>query len=161
MGKLCPSKGTRGVYALEAVLEGEVLAVWGGRIITKAVLDRLPRDQHRLALQVEEDLYMLSTREGPADWINHSCNPNAGMQGQTVLVAMRNIDPGEEICFDYAMTDGSPYDEFTCRCGEPRCRGRITGEDWKKSDLWLQYDDYFSSYLARRIRKLRTEAGQD
>jgi hypothetical protein len=153
-GRSCPSKGRRGVYALETVMEGEVLAVWGGRIITRANLDRLPGDRHRLALQVEEGLYLLSIREGPEDWINHSCNPNAGLLGQTVLVAMRKIDPGEEVCFDYAMTDGSPYDEFNCRCGESCCRGLVTGEDWKRPELRLKYDGYFSPYLARRINKV-------
>ena len=77
-GKLNPSNGSRGVWAKEGIVKGGLLAVWGGRIITGTTLKRLPRDQVRLALQVEEDLYMLSLRESHADWINHSCAPNAG-----------------------------------------------------------------------------------
>ena len=42
-----------------------------------------------------------------ARFMNHSCEPNAGLSGQVVLVAMRDIRDGEEILYDYAMSDGS------------------------------------------------------
>jgi hypothetical protein len=77
------------------------------------------------------------------------------MCGQIVVVAMRPIMPGEEICFDYAMTDGSPYDEFDCACGSPTCRGRVSGDDWRRPELWARYQGYFSPYLQRRIENLR------
>jgi hypothetical protein len=72
-----------------------------------------------------------------------------------VLVAMRDIASREDISFDYAMTDGEPYDEFTCACGAPQCRGRVTGNDWRLPELWRRYEGYFSPYLQRRIDKLR------
>ncbi len=56
---------------------------------------------------------------------------------------------------DYAMCDGSPYDEFDCECGSPLCRGRVTGEDWRNPELWQRYAGHFSPYLARRIDALR------
>jgi hypothetical protein len=67
---------------------------------------------------------------------------------------MRDIQPGEELTFDYAMSDGSPYDEFECFCGSPNCRRKITGDDWKIPELWKKYKGYFSPYLARRIAVL-------
>ena len=157
-GRTCPEKAMNGVFAIHRISKGEVLAVWGGDVIKARTLDLLPPDRLRLVLQVEEDLYLVSTREGPADWINHSCRPNAGLSGQNVLLAMRHIIPGEEICFDYAMSDGSSYDEFDCQCGERGCRRRITGNDWRRPELWSRYRGYFSPYLARRIRRL--EAGE-
>ncbi len=39
--------------------------------------------------------------------------------------ASPSIAAGEEICLDYAMCDGSEYDEFHCACGMQNCRGRI------------------------------------
>jgi hypothetical protein len=107
-------------------------------------------------LQVDDDAFLLSTAEGPADWINHSCDPNAGLRGQISLVAMRDIRRGEEICFDYATSDGSDYDEFDCHCGSVLCRGRISGDDWQRRDLIERYEGYFSPYLARRIGATRT-----
>ena len=37
--------------------------------------------------------------------LNHSCEPNLGLQGQIAFVAMRDIAADEELTFDYAMTD--------------------------------------------------------
>ena len=51
-------------------------------------------------------------------FINHSCEPNVGFAGNTVLGAMRDISPGEELTTDYALFDD--YDGMTqCRCGTP------------------------------------------
>ena len=53
------------------------------------------------------------------------------------------------------MTDGSAYDEFDCGCGAKLCRKRVTGNDWRLPELWQRYDGYFSTYLERRIKKLK------
>lgn len=81
---------------------------------------------------------------------------NAGLSGQTGLVAIRAIQPGEEICYDYAMSDGSPYDEFRCKCGAVDCRARVTGNDWALPHLQRRYAGYFTPYLQRRIDELRS-----
>jgi hypothetical protein len=150
-GKLITGKGGRGVFARERVRAGELLVVWGGEVVGGDALRAMSVDRFRLALQVEEDLYLLTANEGPADWVNHSCAPNAGLQGQVVLVAMRDIRAGEEITFDYAMSDGSAYDEFECGCGARTCRGHMTGADWSLPELQERYAGYFSPYLQRRI----------
>ena len=66
-----------------------------------------------------------------------------GLDGQIAIVAMRDIEPGEEVTIDYAMCDGSPYDEFDCACGTALCRGRVTGEDWRDPALWKRYQGHF------------------
>ncbi len=150
-GKLIAGKGGRGVFAREKVRAGEVLVVWGGEVVDGGVLRAMSEEKFRLALQIEEDLYLLTTNEGPADWVNHSCSPNAGLCGQVVLVAMRDIRAGDEVTFDYATSDGSPYDEFDCGCGARGCRGRVTGDDWRLEALQTRYAGHFSPYLQRRI----------
>ncbi|MGE0527480.1 MAG: SET domain-containing protein-lysine N-methyltransferase [Bdellovibrionales bacterium] len=82
--------------------------------------------------------------------LNHSCEPNLGLQGQIVYVALRDVQPGEELTFDYAMTDDELY-EMECRCGTPSCRKTITGFDWKRKDLQEKYDGHFSWFIQRRI----------
>ena len=81
------------------------------------------------------------------------------MSGQITLAARRNIERGEEVCFDYAMSDGLIYDEFDCHCGAPACRGRVTGEDWRLPELWARYPGGFSPFLQRRIDRLIAETG--
>jgi hypothetical protein len=144
------------MFARDTLEPQEVVCVWGGRILTADQVLQLPLENRRLLLQVEEDLYQYSFIEDQADWINHSCEPNAGIAGQTVLVAMRRILPGEEVCFDYAMSEDNTFahEEFDCYCSTPSCRKRITGQDWKNPDLWQRYRGYFSLHLQRKIAML-------
>ncbi len=156
------SAGGCGVFAVTAIARDELVSLWGGRIITREELDpSMPRFTQRI-LQLDEDLYLLTSEEPePNDCFNHSCEPNLGFFGQIGLVAMCDIQPGEELTFDYAMSDGSPYDEFECFCGSPYCRGKITGGDWKIPGLWDKYQGYFSPYLARRIATLRAHNSEN
>ncbi|TFH21592.1 MAG: SET domain-containing protein-lysine N-methyltransferase, partial [Myxococcales bacterium] len=151
VGRACPEKGGSGVYACVDITAGSLLVIWGGRILTRGELEARPPTERRVTLQVDDDAYLVSDVEGPADWVNHCCEPNAGMNGQISLVALCDIHAGEEICFDYAMTDASDYDEFDCRCGARQCRGRVTGSDWMQEDVVERYAGYFSTYIERRV----------
>jgi hypothetical protein len=157
-----PEKGGWGVFARQPVEKGELLVLWGGRIVEKSEVDPEMPNLTRRLLQVEENFYLLTPEElEPADRFNHSCDPNAGFTGQIGLLAMRAIVPGEEVCLDYAMCDNTPYDEFICSCGSENCRGNITGEDWKRPDLRERYAGYYIPYLQRRIDLLNAiEAGK-
>jgi uncharacterized protein len=155
VGTRCAAKGGRAVLARERIACGELLAVFAGAVLETGDLTRLAPDQRRLVLQVDEHHYLLSLVEGCADWVNHCCEPNAGLRGQVTLVALRDIEAGEEICYDYAMSDGSPYDGFECRCGAARCRGRVSGDDWMLEELWDRYRGHFSPYLQARIEQLQ------
>jgi uncharacterized protein len=155
-----PDKGGFGVYAIEAVAAGEVVSVWGGYIVNAEQLETLPHDVQQHSVQIEEGLYSATIGGAEtADFINHSCDPNLGLRGQIALVALRDIEVGEEVCFDYAMTDCTPYDEFECHCGTAVCRGTVRGDDWKLPELWARYAGYFSPYLQRRIDRLAQEQG--
>ena len=155
VGKVCNEKGGRGVFARESIARGELLVVYAGAIVEARDLGKLAPEVRRLLLQVEESHYLLSQVEGCADWVNHCCEPNAGLRGQVALVAMRDIEAGEEITYDYAMSDGSSYDCFECRCGAESCRGRVGGDDWMLEELWERYRGHFSPYLQARIDTLQ------
>ncbi len=154
-------KGTCGVFCREPIAKDEVVALWGGRVLSGAELDRDMPNFTQQILQIEDDFFLLCPAMEPADCFNHCCEPNVGMTGQIGLIAMRDIEVDEEVCLDYAMCDGSDYDEFMCTCGSPNCRGRITGEDWKRPELWERYEGYFSPYLQRRIAQLKREVHQE
>ena len=154
-------KGGYGVFTREKLEKDELLAVWGGVVVSEAGLGQISLERATHGIQVEEGLFLVPMEEelDPADMFNHSCNPNSGLSGQIALVAMREIAPGEEICFDYAMSDSTDYDEFDCGCGQATCRKRITGGDWRLADLQERYAGYFSPYLQRRIAGMRGGIG--
>lgn len=147
-----PDRGGHTVVAREAIAKGELIVVWSGKLVSGEELRDLPQTVRRYSLQVEENQYLVSLTDcEPADYVNHSCEPNAGLSGQIALVAMREIAAGEEITYDYAMSDGSPYDEFQCSCGSIHCRRCVSGNDWQLAQLGRRYAGYFSPYLERRI----------
>ena len=146
-------KGGHGVFADQPIPRGRLLIVFGGDIIDRKEVDRLSPELRPLVIQVDEDCFLVSTKPGPADWVNHSCDPNAGLRGQITLVALRDIAAGEEITFDYAMSDGCDYDEFDCGCAASKCRGRVTGNDWRKPELVDRYRGYRSTYLDSRLSR--------
>lgn len=147
----------RGSIAADRIAAGEVVAAFGGRCLTRDEFDLLPAEQQVRSIQIDEALFLAGAIEPePADFINHSCEPNCAMKGSTVVVALRDIEIGEAITYDYATSDGSDYDEFECVCGTALCRGKVTGHDWMLPELQLRYRGQFSPYLAARIAALVT-----
>lgn len=148
-----PGKGF-GNFATSPIARGETVVGFGGWVMTRAQIDALAADRRHRSIQIDEDMYLVSDDEPmPGDMFNHSCEPNCVLLGSQILVAWRNIEPGEELTFDYATCDDSDYDEFQCGCGTAACRGTVTGQDWRRQDVRLKYDGHFSPYLARRISK--------
>lgn len=73
-------------------------------------------------------------------YVNHSCNPNVYIDGQIVFRALRKINKGEFLYVDYGtfmLTKKNPIDP--CNCGSPKCRGKVTGEDYKFLNLPLSW----------------------
>jgi len=141
-----------GSFALAPIGTGTVVAAFGGTIMSRSLFSNFPTEQQSRSLQIETDSFALGPvlRE-PGDLINHSCAPNCGMRNATQLIAMRPIASGEEITFDYSMSDASDYDEFDCACGTSQCRKRITGNDWRLSELQMRYQGMFSPYIQRMM----------
>ncbi len=132
------------------------VVAFGGYAVERSEFEGLAELVRTHAIQIDDDVFMTSAPPfSPADCVNHSCDPNCGLLGSIVLVTMRPVTAGEELCFDYAMSDTDPYDEFSCACGTAACRGTITGKDWRLPELQVRYDGYFSSYIARKIAAFR------
>jgi SET domain-containing protein len=151
----------KGVFARADIRKDELLSIWGGSIIDDEELGRLAqsdfRDIHDYATVIAEGFYMVSSKDGlleDDDFFNHSCEPNAGMRGNIVLVAMRDILAGEEITYDYVMTDADYDYAFDCTCASASCRQVITGRDWMRKDLQDKYPGYFTWHVQSKIQQL-------
>ena len=150
--RVTPGKGS-GSFAISKISKGEIVASFGGNVINQNGLTNYSPDRVGRSLQLNNDQYLLSGDVPEAgDMINHSCEPNCGMAGTSRVQALMDIDVGEELSFDYAMSDSSQYDEFTCACGKDKCRAKITGMDWQKRDLQAKYSNYFSAYIESLIK---------
>ena len=146
----------KGSFAKELIHQGEVVASFGGFAVKASDLKNYSQDRVSRSIQASQHSYILSGRESePGDMLNHSCNPNCGAVGIATIKAMKQIEVGDEITFDYAMTDASPYDEFVCFCGETNCRKNITGNDWQNQEIQKKYKGYFSAYVESLILSSR------
>ncbi len=68
-----------------------------------------------------------------ARYINHSCEPNseAVLDNKRVYIeALREIQPGEELTYDYHLEYEGRYqpewrERYACHCGSRKCRGTL------------------------------------
>jgi uncharacterized protein len=146
----------RGLVAIAPIAAGELVAIKGGHIVTTADLQSLPERLQNSEIQIADGFHLVALEEAEYEpvmlFLNHSCEPNVGFAGNTVLVAMRDISPGEELTTDYVLFDD--YDgSMECQCRTPSCRGTIDGRDWQRPELQSKYGSYFSSYLLSRLAR--------
>ena len=151
----------RGVHAVEAIAGGEVVAVKGGHIVDGPAVAGLPKAIRDSAFPIGPDLFLaaltLGEYEGVMMRVNHSCQPNVGMGGNVLLVAMRDIAAREELTIDYALFLGDPGFSMTCRCGTAACRGVVRGTDWMRTDLRERYRGSFSWWLQHKIAQTQDQ----
>jgi SET domain-containing protein len=111
-----------GLFANRVIGRGETILTFEGPIIDFAETKRRgPREC--MAIQIGNDRY-IDTR-APGVFVNHSCDPNAGVRRDSLLVALRHIRKGQEIRYDYSTTMEEQSFTMPCRCGSPMCRGVI------------------------------------
>ncbi len=156
----------KGVFAKADLKKNETLFVIGGYILTLEDEDELVRTNnptHDKPIEIS-DLFSIGPLKDsdmklmPQHYVNHSCDPNSGFNGQIFLVAMKKIKKGQEVCFDYGMvmnsnTKSKSYFTMNCFCGSKKCRHIITEDDWKILELQKRYNGYFQWFLQRKIDK--------
>ena len=136
----------KGVFALQDLAEGETLIEYVGEIISwDEAQDRHPHDpqdpNHTFYFHVNEDRVIDALHGGNSSrWINHSCNPNceADEENDRIFIkAIRNIQAGEELNYDYGLIIDEPYTkklkaEYPCWCGSANCRGTLLSPKERK-----------------------------
>ena len=124
-----------GIYANKSIKEGEIIFKGEGRaqrIITRRFVERNWNEDEKLhfrryAYPVSGELFILWD-EDPSEWApqNHCCDPNTGFDGLNVL-AIKNINEGDELTLDYTAFLDENMEPFQCRCNSANCRGEISG----------------------------------
>jgi uncharacterized protein len=136
----------RGAFARRRIRRGTRIIEYTGEIITDDEADRRYDDEkmarhHTFLFAVDTNHVIDGARKGnEAAYINHSCEPNceAVIEDNRVYIdALRTIQPGEELLYDYQYErDGVPDESwdrlYACHCGAPSCRGTILKPEKKK-----------------------------
>ena len=148
----------RGLFSKEFIKKDEIIGIKAGHIIKKQKFDKSGGFSSKIGeatLQIADNFFLgpLNSEEiqNTMMSVNHSCSPNIGFMGNTIVVAMRDIKKGEELTTDYAMHINYPEFNMECLCNQKECRKAITGQDWKDKKLQKKYGKYFSSYLKEKF----------
>lgn len=109
-----------------------VIEYVGERISKRESLRRCEQNNRYIfSLNAEEDLDG-DVAWNPARLLNHSCAPNceAQLEDEHIwIVAARDIQPGEEVTFNYGY-DLVDYRDHPCRCGSPNCVGYMVAQEF-------------------------------
>lgn len=89
-----------------------------------------------------------------ARYVNHDCDANCLGLGVQFEVAVRDIQPGEQLTDDY-RTLGEFVDTFDCLCGSKACTGRVTPHDSHvMRPLWQARNDVAMAEIPLRDQPL-------
>ncbi len=151
---LLDSKSRYGMHAIEAIETGEVVEAQEEQphvLVTEKHVRETWNEEHQnwfaqYAYPLSDGVFV-SWSPDPEHWkpINHSCNPNAWIEGLN-LVARRRIKAGEEITVDYATFYNEQMEDFACHCGARGCRKVIRGTDYLKPFV-ERYGEHVSDYV--------------
>lgn len=141
------NKYGRAVFAKKKIRKGEIVAVFDGPIYDD-LFDEWTDDILNHAIQIGPKLWRDSC--GVARLINHSCDPNCGVKKLINIVAMRTIMPGEEITWDYEMTEKNPWWKMRCGCGSPLCRRVIGNYSRMPLAIRRKYKGFISEWLTKK-----------
>jgi len=126
-----------GVYAEEQINSGDLIIEYRGELIGNAVADK--REKEYEAAKLDDYMFRIDAYTvcdatllgNVARYINASCSPNcytqiitAGENKRIVIYAKRDIQRGEELCYDYKCSlEYDPAKRIPCHCGSAECRG--------------------------------------
>ena len=126
----------RGVYAAKPISKGtRIIEYTGKRVLWESVPADLG-DPHTFLFGLDNGIEVIDPTTGgnEARWINHSCEPNCEAiedeNDRVFIYALRDLHPGEELFYDYALQVDEPItrkvaEESKCFCGSSRCRGTL------------------------------------
>ncbi|MGH7293886.1 MAG: SET domain-containing protein [Polyangiaceae bacterium] len=130
----------KGVFATRDIAEGERIIEYTGTLITNAEADAETDDEgmrrhHTFLFGVDDEYTIDASRGGnEAHFINHSCDPcceSVTVRRRVYIHAIRDIEAGEELTYDYWYTTDERYTLgdlrriYPCRCRSATCRGTL------------------------------------
>lgn len=143
----------KGLFAKIDIKEGEIVFVAKGTLVEDDYNDDYLTGPYWL--WIREGLWLSPFDVNPWRYINHSCDPNVGIQGKVTVVAMKDIRGGEEVTIDYSITEDDPYWEMECRCGKRGCRKIIRSIRFLPEEMYKKYEPYVPRALRKSYEKYR------
>src|SRR3954462_5271930 len=127
-----------GAFATDFIPAGTRLIEYAGERLTTAESDaRYPEDgsrHHTFLFAIDDDVEIDAAVDGnEARFLNHSCDTNYDAvvdDGRLWIETIRDVEPGEELAYDYAYEleerqSPAAKRRYPCSCGAATCRKTI------------------------------------
>ena len=123
-----------GVYAMESIAKGTRIIEYTGQRVSWEGAPNDENDPHTFNFGLDNGEVINPEIGGnDARWINHCCDPNCEAieeDDRIFIDALRDIQAGEELFYDYALEIDEPITEeskkkFACHCGSSNCSGTM------------------------------------
>ncbi len=126
-----------------------------GDMISEFSADKILETPTYLTVQTGENKHITLMPEF-LQYINHSCEPNVffdttGMR----VIALKEIQPGDELMFFYPSSEWAMTQAFDCFCGTAKCLHRIQGASHLTDEEAARYKltDFIQEQLLNRKKK--------
>lgn len=134
-----------GIFATKAFKKGEKISTITGEIKKKE--NKTKKDALANACWIGIDKNVWIKPVAPFRYVNHSCNPSAGIRGKITVVALRDLEEDDEVTIDYSISEADPRWYMNCKCAAPNCRKIIRGIQYLPLDIFDQYMPYVPTYF--------------
>lgn len=126
-----------GIVAEEDIKKGEFIGYIRGKLKRLKVTNKEESLSFPNWIGVEKGLWI--DPANPYQFLNHSCDPSAGIKRRFSMVALKDIKKGEEITVDYSIIEGDELWEMKCSCGSKNCRGLIKSVQYLPKSVFSKY----------------------
>ncbi|CAO3610444.1 unnamed protein product [Cunninghamella blakesleeana] len=126
-----------GLFAMEPIYEDEFVIEYLGEVIRQQVANHREKEYEESGIgssylfRVDDDMVVDATMKGNlARFVNHCCTPNCNTKitkidkkKRIIIYANRDIQPGEEITYNYKFP--LEDEKIPCTCGSKLCKGSL------------------------------------
>jgi hypothetical protein len=123
--------GQKSLHSATVFRSGEIICSFAAGIILN--------QPTYLTVQISEQEHITLEPEF-LQYINHSCSPNVFFNTKTFqLVALQDLNVGDEITFFYPSTEWDMVQPFSCFCNSKNCLQTIQGASHLSKEILQQY----------------------
>ncbi len=146
--------------------KNDFIIEYTGIAIKKEYLDSIFRrykmERMLYIMALDNNVYIDARKKGSvARYINHSCDPNCVVYRWKVrgvsragIFALRDIEYGEELCFDYQWKRKRGRAPTKCYCDSVNCRGTLEDMKIDKSEEEEEEEEKLKEYWTEPLRSV-------
>ncbi len=143
-----------GLFAKKEIKKGEIIFLAKGKQVRIKIKDKTDSALLPNAIGYDVGVWLDPLVDNALNYLNHSCDPNAGIKGKVTVTALKNIKKGEHITIDYSITecDKSWSLDQRCHCGAKNCRKVIRSIQSLPVIIYRKYLPYIPTVMQREYK---------